>query len=191
MAVHVEEAGKERLPVLAAVLGRAFVDEPMLRWPLGDHGDVADRFTRCFEYFFDEVGERALVYEAGDAAGAAVWLPPGAWQGANTPSQMHELTADGGARFDAFWKWIESSVAAEPLWHLDSVGVEPALQGRGIGGALIEIGLARARSDGIGALLETGTARNVPYYERFGFCTYEDSDAPDGGPHVWFMRWDP
>ena len=32
---------------------------------------------------------------------------------------------------------------------------------------------------------------NVGYYERFGFHTVVDEDAPDGGPHIWFMRRDP
>ncbi len=30
-----------------------------------------------------------------------------------------------------------------------------------------------------------------PIYERSGFRVVEDVDAPDGGPHIWFMRWDP
>jgi len=76
-------------------------------------------------------------------------------------------------------------------WHLDSIGVEPSAQGRGIGSALVESGLTRARVDQAGVFLETGTPRNVPYYERFGFRVVEDPYAPDGGPRIWFMRWDP
>jgi hypothetical protein len=29
------------------------------------------------------------------------------------------------------------------------------------------------------------------YYERFGFDIVTNEDAPDGGPHIWFMRRDP
>lgn len=65
------------------------------------------------------------------------------------------------------------------------------------GSRLIEFGLGLARADdagafleNAGAFLETGTPRNVPYYERFGFRSVDDADA-DGGPHIWFMRWDP
>jgi len=56
---------------------------------------------------------------------------------------------------------------------------------------LVEFGLNLARADDAGAFLETGTPRNVPYYERFGFRIVDDTDAPDGGPHIWFMRFDP
>ena len=69
--------------------------------------------------------------------------------------------------------------------------MEPALHGRGIGRTLIEAGLAQARADGIGAFLSTGTAGNVDIYARCGFRIYDEADAPGGGPHIWFMRWDP
>ncbi len=44
--------------------------------------------------------------------------------------------------------------------------------GRGIGRALIEAGLAKARADGTGAFLSTGTAANVTIYGRCGFRVY-------------------
>lgn len=195
MRVDISRAGPDRLSVLAPVFGRTFVDEPMLRWPLGDHGDIEERFTRCFEWFLESLIELGMVWEAGTAMGAAVWIPAGqveAWEEAqmNQP-RVRALTEDGGRRYDAFWEWVSSKIPDERLWHLDSVAVEPELQGRGIGSALIEFGLARARADQSGVFLETGTPRNVPYYERFGFRTVADADAPDGGPHIWFMRWDP
>jgi len=98
---------------------------------------------------------------------------------------------DGRRQYEAFWAWVESKLPDEPVWHLDSVGVRRELQGRGIGAALIEFGLARARADATPALLETGNPPNVAYYERFGFRTFADADAPGGGPHIWFMRRDP
>jgi hypothetical protein len=61
----------------------------------------------------------------------------------------------------------------------------------GIGSALIEFGLEQARESGTGMVLETGTQRNVPLYQRLGFHVVEEADSPKGGPHVWFMRRDP
>jgi predicted N-acetyltransferase YhbS len=60
-----------------------------------------------------------------------------------------------------------------------------------VGAALIRFGLERSDQTGIPALLETATARNVPYYERFGLRVVDQGDAPGGGPHVWFMRREP
>jgi GNAT superfamily N-acetyltransferase len=192
---EVARAAADRLAALAPVFGRAFADEPMMRWPMGEHGDVVDRFTRCFGYFLERVLGLGLVSEAGDAKGAAVWVPPersAAWQEHpwNQP-RISALTDDGGRRYDAFWAWVDSHSPDEPLWQLDSIAVDPAVQGRGFGAALIAAGLARARADGVGAFLSTGTPRNVTIYERCGFRVIEDVNAPGGGPHIWFMRWDP
>jgi predicted N-acetyltransferase YhbS len=64
-------------------------------------------------------------------------------------------------------------------------------QGRGLGRALVRHGLARARADGCPAFLETGTPRNVPFYESFGFQVVGEQQAPDGGPAIWFMQTRP
>jgi ribosomal protein S18 acetylase RimI-like enzyme len=195
MEVQITRAGPDRLAMLASLFGGTFVEEPMVRWPLGIHGDLAERFTRLFAYFLESLIDLGMVWEAGAAMGAAVWIPADgakAWEEAQRQDRrVHRLTDDGGRRYDAFWAWVESKMAGAPAWHLDSVAVQPELQGQGIGAALINFGLARARAAGAGACLETGNARNVAYYERFGFRTVDDADAPDGGPHIWFMRWDP
>ena len=77
------------------------------------------------------------------------------------------------------------------MWQLDSIGVDPGFQGHGVGRALIAAGLARARADGVGAFLSTGTPRNLSIYGRCGFRVVKDIEAPGGGPHIWFMRCDP
>lgn len=193
--VDITQASSDRLIQLASVFGRSFVVEPMLCWSLGDHGDLAQRFSRAFEYFLEGLIPLGMVWEAGNAEGAAVWVPPkgaSAWQEAQTrDGRTEELTLDGGRRYSRFWEWVESKIPDEPLWHLDSVAVEPEARGRGIGTALIEHGLARARADRLGAVLETGNPRNVPYYEAFGFRVVDEAEAPDKGPCIWFMRCNP
>jgi ribosomal protein S18 acetylase RimI-like enzyme len=194
-AVEITQATPDRLPALADLLGRAFVVEPMMRWSLGVHGDVEERFVRCFEYFLERVIPAGTVWEAGQALGATAWIAPGemdVWRDAQmTETRMHELTEDGGLRYDAFWTWVDSRVPEGPLWFLDSVGVAGQARGRGIGGALIRFGLERARADDVDALLETGNPRNVLVYEHLGFRVVDAADAPDGGPRIWFMRWSP
>lgn len=193
MTPEIRVVDLERLPRVTAMLGRAFVDEPMMRWPLGDHGDLADRFARVFAAFDAGLAERGFVWEAGDCLGAACWIPPGhellEFEGAD--SVIRAMADDGGRRWNTLWEWAGSKVPEEPVWYLDHIGVEPGHQGGGVGTALVEHGLVRARADGVAAFLEVGNPRNVAYYERFGFTVVEAADAPDGGPHVWFMRREP
>ena len=133
--------------------------------------------------------------EAGSASGAAVWIPPDQCESwADHPwnqSGIHALTDDDGRRYDKFWSWVDTRSPKGPLWQLDSIAVDPRLQGRGYGRALILEGQARARADDMGAFLSTGTERNVSIYGRYGFRVIDDAYAPDDGPRIWFMRWDP
>lgn len=184
-----------RVPTLAPVFGRAFVHEPMMPWPLGADGDLAARFTSCFGYFLEQALPLGVIWEAGDADGAAVWIPPGrseTWERHPwSQARILALGDDGGHRYEAFWDWVAEHEPTEPAWQLDSIAVQPELQGRGIGRAMIEAGLARARADGTSAFLSTGTAANVTIYRRCGFRVYDEDDAPPGGPRIWFLRWDP
>jgi ribosomal protein S18 acetylase RimI-like enzyme len=191
MTVQIRPATAERVPAIAAMLGRAFRDDPIVRWPLLPTKNPAAQIARYFSFVDDVLAPLGMLWEAGEAAGAALWIPPGTrleeFDAASRPG-IHTLTDPG--KHDALWSWIESRIPREPLWFLDHIGVDPSRQGRGIGSALVELGLERSRRDGVGAYLETATSENVPYYERMGFRVVEEADVPGGGPHVWFMRFD-
>jgi ribosomal protein S18 acetylase RimI-like enzyme len=193
--ITVVAAGADRLLPLASVFGRAFVDEPMMVWPMGAVQDRVERFTRCFALFLEVALDLDLVTEADGAKGAAVWIPPdrfASWEDhAWNQAGIRSLMGDGGRRYDEFWSWVEARSPGAPLWQLDSLAVEPELQGQGFGGALIREGQERARAEGVGAFLSTGTERNVSIYARYGFRVVDDAYAPAGGPRIWFMRWDP
>lgn len=59
----------------------------------------------------------------------------------------HKFSDDEGARNEAMWDWISEQMPEEPYWFLDHVGVDPDQQGRGIGGALVRMGLEWSGSD--------------------------------------------
>jgi GNAT superfamily N-acetyltransferase len=192
--VEISRAGKSRLTSLAPVFARAFVDDPMMRWSLLGDREPRKLLNLCFTYFLEIAIDLGLVWEAGDANGGAVWIPPGRsdeWeQHPWSQSRILELSDDGGSRYETFWDWVESHIPDEPLWLLDSIAVDPHIQGMGYGRALIEVGQSMAATTDCGAILSTGTERNLPIYKKCGFHIVDHVDAPNGGPHVWFMRWD-
>ena len=72
---------------------------------------------------------------------------------------------------------------------LGPIGVDPPLQGRGIGSALARAGLAAMREMGYGLLFLVGSPR---YYPRFGFqpaqpLGFSSDYVEPGGPHEHFM----
>jgi GNAT superfamily N-acetyltransferase len=71
-----------------------------------------------------------------------------------------------------------------PSLFLSGLAVEPARQREGIGGALLEAGVARHPD--VPALLLTNSAANVRFYERHGFEVVGDEPMPEGVP-TWAM----
>lgn len=183
-------ATPERVPALAALLGRAFTDDPMLVWPFG--ADRTDLVTEFFRAFDEQIAVQGWLWEAGDGLGAAAWIPPGSDQiMMDIDRSMRSTLANAEARHEEMWEWIARNFPDEPFWYLDHIAVDAAHRGTGLGAALIRLGLDFADRDGVPAFLETGRHGNVAYYERRGFRTISDDDAPGGGPHIWFMRYDP
>jgi GNAT superfamily N-acetyltransferase len=139
-----------------------------------------------------------VVWIAGDERvdGAAVWLAPDLTARfdeieAATRVRINALTDDDGARYARFWDWIDDHIPDEPCWFLDILAVREQERGRGLASALVGHGLEQARGAGVPAILETGNPAAVPMYEHLGFRVIEQSDAPDGGPTIWFLRADP
>lgn len=64
---------------------------------------------------------------------------------------------------------------------LGPLAVDPAHEGKGIGGALTRAAIARAHERGHGAVLLVGDA---PYYERFGFFAEKTRTLVMPGPTV-------
>lgn len=74
-------------------------------------------------------------------------------------------------------------------WHVGPVGVEPGLQGRGVGGAVMRALCDAMDEAGEIAFLETETPENVVFYRRLGFAVTSETALP--GLPLWFMRRDP
>ncbi|KAH6899999.1 hypothetical protein B0T10DRAFT_469360 [Thelonectria olida] len=77
------------------------------------------------------------------------------------------------AIYDRTFALIEPQVLNSPrrrsAWYVASLGVDPVVQGRGIGGMLIRDGLAQADRAGAAAWL-VGLRGLERYYSRFGFA---------------------
>lgn len=190
--VPIRRAAPDRIDALATTYAGAFLDDPIVRWPLPDGPDVRDRIRQVFASIYLGIAADGMIWEAGDADGFAVWIPAGASEDmfesdASAQASLEPLTDDRGGRYRVLWDWIEARVP-DDVWYLDAIGVDPARQGRGVGGALIRHGLEAARGAGVDAFLETATANNVQLYERFGFRVVEEGRPAPDGPHIWFMR---
>jgi ribosomal protein S18 acetylase RimI-like enzyme len=190
MPVSIVQATPDRVPALAELLGEAFTDDPMLVWPFGP--DETDLVTGFFRAFDERIAALGWLWEADDRLGVAAWIPPGSDEDMmDVDRAIRPTLASAVGRHEEMWEWIAGNFPDEPFWYLDHIAVAADHRGGGLGAALIQQGLAFADRDGVPAFLETARPENVGYYERRGFRTVADDDAPGGGPHIWFMRYDP
>lgn len=129
--------------------------------------------------------------------GSASWLPPGM-----TPRSRgrelkiysacaRALLAGRNRRTGLrLLNEVENRHPSEPHWYLALLGVDPLLQGHGIGRALLEPVLTKCDVNVEPAYLETQKPENLPFYERFGFRVLDEVSVP-GSPPVWLMWRDP
>lgn len=82
--------------------------------------------------------------------------------------------------------------------HLHMIGTHSTSRGKGVGSALIKMGIDRAEKLGVPCYLESTNPRNVPFYKRNGFVIVEEfypfktNEAIDGdGPVLTLMRREP
>jgi ribosomal protein S18 acetylase RimI-like enzyme len=191
---EVRRATLEEVPELSALLARAFARDAIMDWTMpSDRRE--ERVRSFFEAFDAPAARNGWLWTTSDRLAVALWVPPG------TDVEFDELTfsldgmrgllGDAAERYDSFWGWAEGKRPRERHWYLDHLAVDEAHRGRGLGGALVEHGLALAHANGETAFLCTSRPENLPLYGRHGFAVREEGDAPGGGPHVWFLGTDP
>jgi ribosomal protein S18 acetylase RimI-like enzyme len=191
---------RDRLDRATATLTRAFAADPMFTWMFPDPEQRA-RALQLLNRVPLEYGLRyGYVTESHDGGAASVWMPPGRVISMLGMIRSGILRVPFSVGFRPFGRFvgangvmerIHKQHVPEPHWYLLVVGVDPSLQGRGFGSALIGDGLSRADAAACPCYLETSDERNVAFYERLGFRVLADATLGTGGPRGWGMRREP
>ncbi|MFP5489521.1 MAG: GNAT family N-acetyltransferase [Acidimicrobiia bacterium] len=178
------------LPAVARTYGRAFADDPVVRWLVPDDDD----YEAIRDRFLGALARRWLAHDTlwctDDAVAVAGWNPPGRPTVEvvdPTPVDHPEWRIE---RFVALGTSIGAHTPAEPHWHLNMLATHPDWQRRGLAGELMAVVFELADRDGLPCYLETETPENVAYYRHHGFDVRSEWDVatPDSqGPHMWGM----
>jgi ribosomal protein S18 acetylase RimI-like enzyme len=136
------------------------------------------------------VGEVLVAREGGALAavlaaarpGVVDWPPP-------PPGAALRLLFLQGPRVIRRWSEVSVRLAAlrpaAPHHYLATLGVEPARQGRGLGGALLAAWLRRVDAAAASAYVETDSRRALALYRRAGFASAGDCEL--FGVRIWRM----
>ncbi|HEX3546952.1 MAG TPA: GNAT family N-acetyltransferase [Mycobacterium sp.] len=199
-SIAVRDAQKSDVRALSATLGRAFYEDPIMKWMLPDDRTRAKGLPRMFATLtrrqYLAGGGVEVATNGSDIGAATVWGPP---PGEPKQSRLEELLL-----VPAFlWAFRGRARAAqevaelmkkvhpeEPHWYLLAIGSDPTVRGAGFGQALMRSRLDRCDAEHAPAYLESTKQETVPYYMRFGFEVTGEIKLPDGGPSM-FPMWRP
>lgn len=193
-APPVRRAGPADVRALAAMLARAFHDDPVMSWVFAHDATRLAWTRRYFRTRLRALVSSGEVYTTGDSAGAALWAPPEGWRFSlwETVALTRFLPATGRrtARVLRGLEGVERRHPETPHWYLAVLGTEPVRQGEGIGSAVLAPMLEACDADEIPAYLESSKERNIAFYARHGFRVTEEVRMP-AGPPLWLMWRDP
>ena len=193
MNVAIRPATRSDIGALSITLGKAFHDDPVMKWMLPDADLRRRKLHRLFaglaRHHHLSRGGVEVATEGDGIGAAALWDPPGEWK----HTRGEELRAMPGL-FLAFGRSLRRGLIAEemmkaahpeePHWYLAIIGSDPDVRGKGFGNALMRSRLDRCDAEYAPAYLESSNPDNVPYYERFGFEVTGELRLPDGGPRL-------
>lgn len=187
------------------VLASAFHDDPMMEYVIPD----ASKRPRPLAAFFDMCVRYARlqgeVYTTSTTDGAALWVRPemgnlslgsalkagllfSVVRGAVTlgPGGLIRLLNVGN-----YTEKARHHIVPGPHWYLMILGVDPAQQGKGIGGSLMRPILAKADAAQLPCYLETMNGANLAIYQKHGFKVVAEGAMPKGGLYIWSMLREP
>lgn len=181
------------VPRLASALADAFIDDPVFTWMLPGSLRLKARLRAMFTAELEQYGlPQGTVWTTAGCDSAVVALPPGAWQMPEsitlTQALMWARAFGRRLRLAArVQRAMEERHLREPHFYVRIIGVRTALQGQGLGSALMQPTLRRADSAELPTYLEASSERSAALYERLGFQHMNVLELPDGGPPVWPM----
>ncbi len=200
------------LPTVVDVLARALRDNPSFIGMFGRKPERRLRSTRilCRMFLSGQTEPPLVARLAGVVVGAVAMSPPQTCFFSGARARQFRINIAGrGLTIESGMSLREilgllplgvpalhraglmarSSTIHDPAvrhWHLELVGVEPDLQGQGIGGKVVEAALRVADAASEPAYLETDTARNVEFYRRHGFEVMGTEEPL--GVQMWYME---
>ena len=184
------------------LLARAFAADPFIGFFLADARRRRLAFSPFFRSVLHVLIESGAVYavERDDAViGVAAWAPPDA----SSPNVVTRLRASlnraivrglfprTSSRLLGGFAALARHHPDGSHWYLAFVGIEPSVQRRGTGRALLAPVLAQADETGIICYLETPFPETLEFYRRLGFELDAELSPVVGAPPVWTMTRPP
>jgi ribosomal protein S18 acetylase RimI-like enzyme len=149
----------------------AFAADPVARWNWPDPHQYLASMPSLVRAFGRGAFAHGGAHCTDGYGGAALWLPPGVQPEEAALDDVVQRTVSASIRSDAMaiFEQMARYHPRGPHWYLPLIGVDPACQGHGHGGALMTYALRQCDQDHLPAYLESTNPRNISLYQRHGF----------------------
>lgn len=184
----------------AQLLARAFQNDPLMAHVLPN----AHRRRRLLPVLFGVVVRYCLrygaVYTTSGLEGVICCLPPGQTTTfgrlalislSDPPLQLGLTGLRRFLRASSSTDQAHKQAAPGAHWYIWALGVDPACQGHGFGGRLVQTVLWQAEVQGKACYLDTENPRNAPFYGKFGFRQISETSIAGSDVRVYAMLWEP
>jgi GNAT superfamily N-acetyltransferase len=181
---------------MIASMCAAFADDPGLSWIWPERDERLQRLPSFFQAIIGGTMSNGVALHsasANESAAVSLWPQPGSTNPGRVEILRGMLSMAKAFRTGRERAALMSATlkAHQPgnysWWYLQFIGVNPAAQGSGLGGAAVRAGLKLARAAGMPTYVEVMNPDNLGYYRHVGFNIVNEFDIPDAGPHVWGM----
>ncbi|WP_417459604.1 GNAT family N-acetyltransferase [Kordiimonas sp.] len=177
--------------LIGRIIATGFADDTVNLWVFAGEGAMKPTFTTMAEYLYLT---RGFGHVTADGLAGTLWLPPGAKKGygLGNLSLGASIIRHGGLQALKNSLMIDAFMAKKrklhpPHFYLFAIAVDPSLQGKGIGGALMREALTRVDAAGMPAYLENSKEQNISFYQNHGFEILEEAVPANGCPPMWLM----
>ena len=161
------------------ILTRSFDDNKSVNYVVKQDQNRVERIRNLMDYSFNVCNEFGEVWMSDDQQACALILFPD-----KKRSSFRTLLWDlklalsviGIDRVSAVLKreaMIKSNHPKEPIAYLWFIGVNPQLQGKGVGSAFIKEVIQECERKKRPIYLETSMEKNLPFYKKFGFEIFQ------------------
>jgi GNAT superfamily N-acetyltransferase len=168
----------------------AFADDPVERWLYPESEQYRSHFPGFLDAFGGNAFRQQTVWRLGDFAAVALWMPPGTEPDGDAITAVLSETVAPTKHADLFaiLEQMDTAHPRYPHWYLPWLGVNPAEQGKGLGGELLARCLDIVDASHLPAYLETPNPRNMSLYERHGFQLTGAAQAGACPPVTFMLR---